>query len=163
MNSKTLDAFTQFSLDLKNTLESKPEVIGLVFLGSSADLLRVDEWSDHDFFVVTREGEAEKLRQNLSWLPDFKDIIMSPRETEHGLKVVYRSGHVLEFAIFNDSELELSSANHFEVPLDRANIKARMSAIATLSKPKPIDSEAEFELFLATLLIGVGRADEGRL
>ena len=28
-----------------------------------------DEWSDHDFFLISQPGEQEALRQDLSWLP----------------------------------------------------------------------------------------------
>jgi hypothetical protein len=155
------EIFEQFSDDLKQSLESRPEVIGLVLVGSTADLSRVDQWSDHDFFVITKEGQAENMRQDLSWLPNHESIVLRPRETDHGLKVLYADGHVLEFAIFNDSELELCSANAYSVSLDRADIAARMAAIEFRSRPKSIDPLVEFELLLASLLIGVGRTRRG--
>lgn len=150
-----------FSSQLRESLVGHDQVIGLVLLGSTAELERVDEWSDHDFFVITKNGFAEELRQDLSWLPDYSNIVMHPRETAHGLKVVYADGHVLEFAVFEDGELELASANSFQVTLDRANIQDRMVAIAKRSKPKPVDLTAELEIFLAHTLIGVGRYRRG--
>ncbi len=157
----TLESFTKFSNELRDSLATVSDVLGLVLLGSTADTSRVDEWSDHDFFVITENGAAEKYRQDLSWLPDFENIVMQPRETAHGLKVVYENCRVLEFAIFENDELELAAANVFRVTIDRADITARMKAIAEQSKPKAFDFESEFEIFLAHILIGVGRSRRG--
>lgn len=159
--SKLLENFLAYSQALTDSLEARAEVVGLVFLGSAADHSRVDEWSDHDFFVITEDGEAEGLRQDLSWLPRQSEIAIAPRETAHGLKVVYEDGQVLEFAVFEDRELEIAAANAFSVAIDKSNIQKRMTAIAERSKPKPVNVETTFELFLCQLLIGVGRARRG--
>jgi hypothetical protein len=156
-----IDDFFNFSASLTASLSQRAEVIGLIFVGSAAETDRVDEWSDHDFFVITKAGCAEALRNDLSWLPDSADIAIAPRETEHGLKVVYQDGHVLEFAVFNDQELELATVNSFAVAFDKTDITVRVEAIAERSVPKPFDAKTEFELFLATMLIGVGRARRG--
>lgn len=153
--------FFNFSASLTESLSQRAEVIGLILVGSAAETHRLDEWSDHDFFVVTKPGFAEAMRNDLSWLPDSADIAIAPRETEHGLKVVYQNGHVLEFAVFNDEELELAAVNSFAVAFDKTDITVRVEAIAARSVPKPFDDKTEFELFLATLLIGVGRARRG--
>jgi hypothetical protein len=154
----TLEKFVDYSNRLRDSLAARDEVLGLVLVGSTADLGRVDEWSDHDFFVITKEGHAESMRQDLSWLPDHESIVMRPRETAHGLKVVYADASVLEFAVFEDSELEAAGANAYNVTLDRTDITARMAAIAERSKPKAYDFDTEFGVFLGQMLIGVGRA-----
>ena len=164
MQSK--EEFLQFEEQLTQKLEVLNEVIGLIFLGSAADHSRIDEWSDHDFFVVTKQGQAEALRTNLSWLPNHERIALSPRETAHGLKVVYEDGHVLEFAVFEDSELEIASANSYLVTLDKTKtIQTRMQAIADKTQSnldiKPFDPNSTYELLLCQLLIGVGRARRG--
>jgi hypothetical protein len=163
MSNDVLDKFLSFSASLANNLSLRPEVIGLVLVGSTADISRVDEWSDHDFFVFTKEGEAETLRQDLSWLPDHEQIAMRPRETAHGLKVVYESGQVLEFAVFNDSELEIVSVNDYSVAVDKTNIAERMNTVAERKQTKHASLADEFELFLANILIGVGRARRGEV
>jgi hypothetical protein len=162
MSSKSiLETFTAYSDLLRDSLAAHPDVLGLVLVGSTAALHRVDEWSDHDFFVITKDGCAEALRQDLTWLPNFADVAMAPRETDHGLKVVYKNSQVLEFAVFDDKELEMASVNSYAVTLDKTNITERMDAIAKRSGPKPFIQDREFELFLALLLIGVGRARRG--
>lgn len=168
---KTLDEFLAFEDALTESLRERDDVIGLVFVGSAADHSRFDEWSDHDFFVISAEGAGEALRQDLGWLPNSDQIVFRPRETAHGLKVVYGDGHVLEFAVFNDSELELAGANDFLVTLDKSgNISSRMAALAAKSAEasarahgSDYRADAAYELFLCHLLIGVGRARRGEL
>lgn len=168
---KTLELFLQFEDQLTRNLAAHADVIGLVFVGSAADHSRFDEWSDHDFFVVTTEGKGEDLRQDLSWLPNADQIAIRPRETAHGLKAVYTDGHVLEFAVFNDSELELAGANDFLVTVDKTGeIATRMRALAEKSATAQLKTnqteyraDAEFELLLCQLLIGVGRARRGEV
>lgn len=159
--SQSKDAFVAYQTELWDRVEKRPEVIGLVFLGSSAALERADEHSDHDFFLIVKPGFGEQYRQNLDWLPRHQEILLSPRETAHGLKVVYEDLRLLEFAVFEDQELELASANDFSVVLDKTDITARMGAIAKRSVPRPMDAQAEFELFLALIQIGVGRFRRG--
>ena len=159
--SQSNDAFVVYQTQLRDLVAARSEVIGLVFLGSSADLKRADEHSDHDFFLVVKQGFGEKYRTNLDWLPNHQDILLAPRETAHGLKVVYRDLRLLEFAVFEDPELELAAANDYAVVLDKADIAPRMAAIAKRSVPKPMDAKAEFELFLALVQIGVGRFRRG--
>lgn len=160
------DEFLLFEDQLTQNLKNIDGVIGLIFLGSAAQHTRIDEWSDHDFFVVTEDGKAEQLRLELSWLPNHHQIALSPRETAHGLKVIYEDGHVLEFAVFEDAELEIASANSYLVTLDKSKtIEARMRLIAQKTKSKveatPFDPASTYELFLCQLLIGVGRARRG--
>ena len=54
---------------------------------------------------MTEDAEAEPMRTTLDWLPDHPRIAICVRETAHGLKVVYDSAHVLEFAVFTRLEL----------------------------------------------------------
>jgi hypothetical protein len=161
--SEYLEKFLSFQKELTHSVAKRPEVIGLIFVGSAAATERVDQYSDQDFFLVVREGTGESFRQDLGWLPSHEEIALSPRETAHGLKVVYQNGDVLEFAVFEDSELELSSVNDYSVALDLQDIAERIAKIAKRSIPKPSNRAQEFELFLSLILIGVGRARRGEV
>jgi len=100
------DAFRNWTERLHAKLGADARVIGLVMLGSSAEAQRTpDAWSDHDFFVITHPGTQEALRTHLDWLPEPDQIVLRPRETKHGLKVLYDDGHVIEFAVFDLQEL----------------------------------------------------------
>ena len=161
--SSYLEKFLDYQARLSDLVAQRPEVIGLIFVGSAAATERVDQYSDQDFFLVVKEGAGEGFRQDLSWLPNSTNIALHPRETAHGLKVVYQNGDVLEFAVFEDSELELSTANDYRVALDRADLTARMAKIAERSIPSEVNRAQEFELFLSLILIGVGRARRGEV
>ena len=157
-----LEQFLAYSSRLAANATDDSDVLGLVLVGSTAETSRVDEWSDHDFFWVVKPGTGEGFRQDLSWIPDISEAVMWPRETDHGLKVVFIDGRVLEFAVFEDSELELSSLNAYEVAVDKTDILDRCKIIAARSaERKPVEWHREFELFLATILLGVGRARRG--
>jgi hypothetical protein len=158
---QTVEEFLAYSAQLEQNLKPIDDLLGLIYLGSTADLQRVDQWSDHDFWVVVKDGTAEQYRQDLTWLPMHDQILFAPRDTQHGLKVMYQNGHILEFAIFDDSELEIAGADDYSVPLDKTNITARMAVIAGKSTPKPIEPVSALQLYLTTLTIGVGRARRG--
>lgn len=162
-STHTLDAFLDYSDRLAANAQAHPDVLGLVLLGSAADTSRADEWSDHDFFLIVKDGMAEGFRQDLSWLPGASHVVIRPRETDHGLKVVYRDGHVLEFAVFDDSELEMASVNYWAVPVDKTNITSRVEALEKKTKGGTFEEEREWELLLAHILIGVGRARRGEV
>lgn len=155
--------FFSFSDDLKAIAESDSRVLGLIWLGSAAQTARVDEWSDHDFFLVVKVGEGEAFRSNLSWLPQAESVAILARETAHGLKVVYENGHVLEFAVFEDPELELAAVNFWAVAVDKQDITERMVQIESNTHASVFEEEREWGLFLALILIAVGRARRGEI
>lgn len=166
--------FERFRVRLLAAVEVHDDVLGLVWVGSAADTGRVDQWSDHDFFLITRPGSQERLRRKLDWLPDHDDIAIAARETAHGLKVVYRDGHVLEFAVASPEELSTFRGNQWEVALDRESITERMRRDVAPARPGPSgggapgrdgvrDPGTDLRLFLVNLLIGVGRARRGEV
>jgi hypothetical protein len=121
--------YSRFTEQLLQNLEKDPRVLGLVALGSmSKQDYQPDRYSDHDFFVIVEDGQQEDFRQNLAWLPRRDEIALAFRETEHGIKVVYRNGHLLEFAVFNRQELEMTSPNRYRVLLDRGGIGEQLAS-----------------------------------
>src|SRR3954451_8401798 len=106
------DDYRAFTEELRTRLTDDERVIGLVALGSMADRdYSPDEWSDHDFFVITEPGGQEALRVDLDWLPRREEVALAMRETEHGLLVLYEDGHMLEFAVFDLDEIALAGVN----------------------------------------------------
>lgn len=144
--------------------EADPQVLGLVLCGSSAQVERRDAWSDHDFLLITADGTPESYRTDLAWLPDHEGIALSFRETAHGLKVLYRSGLLVEFAVFDLAEFAGCALNHYAVVLDRAGIAAVAEAVHARSvAPRAVDRLAEFRLVLCLLYVGFGRARRGEV
>jgi hypothetical protein len=161
MKRSDYDAFTQA---LGDRLRADARVIGLIAVGSMADRdYAPDEWSDHDFFVVTLAGEQEELRRELSWLPREEDVALAFRETSHGLKVLYDDGHLLEFAVFDIDEVRLARVNRYRVLFDRGGVGERMDEVARSNGDVPSADAVEvaFGMFLTNVLVGVGRHRRG--
>lgn len=161
--SFTLENFIKYQEQMVEKLEPLPEVLGLVFAGSAADLSRADQYSDHDFFLIVADGRAEAFRQDLSWLPNHEQISLSPRETEHGLKVLYRDGTMLELAVFEIGELPSHVApQDNRVVFDRGGVREIIEQI-THRNTKPFDPATEYQLFLTLVHIGLGRIKRGEV
>jgi hypothetical protein len=162
----TPDAFRAFTDRLLANLSNDPEVIGLVTLGSTSGLPpEPDVFSDHDFFVVTVAGAQERFRTDLSWLPDPRDVVLAFRETPHGVKALYASGHLAEFAVFDLDELAEARVNRLRVLLDRADVAARMERVraitAATARMEQPDETWRAGQFLTNLVVGAGRAARG--
>ena len=156
-------AYADFTERLRARLAAEPDVLGLVALGSmSGEGAPPDAGSDHDFFVVVAPGAQERFRTDLGWLPDPGAVVLAFRETAHGLKAIYASGHLAEFAVFDPGELALARVNRYRVLLDRADVGARMARVreATAAAP-PADDRWELGQLLAALLVGAGRWRRG--
>jgi hypothetical protein len=153
--------YLEFQNSLIHNLREHPDVLGLVFLGSSADTTRADEWSDHDFFVVTHSGKQEFFRKDLSWLPHHEAIVLSLRDTAHGLQVLYDSGRLLEFAVFDVDELSAyARANAFSVAFDKADITKRMQEAVQPTQSSE-DLPPRINKMLTAMVVCVGRYARG--
>ena len=158
------ELFDRFTERLVSSVSTRDEVLGLVLLGSDAQRERLDQWSDHDFYLVVRDEVAEQMRRDLSWLPDPERIVLAPRETAHGRKVVYDDAHVLELAVATLDEVAGFATNHHRVVLDRGGVAdAIHRAVEQTPGPREVDVDRALGLFLTLLLIGAGRARRGEL
>lgn len=161
-----LTQYNQFTEELRLKLAGDDRVLALVAVGSMAQQdYQPDEWSDHDFFVITIHGVQEDMRRDLSWLPRPDELVFSFRETEHGMKALYAGGHLLEFAVFNDAELQLARINRYRVLLDKAEIGPRLADLALITQDfaaqAKTDPNRRFAEFLMNLFVGVGRYARG--
>lgn len=150
-----------FTEQLVSTLTSDPRILGVVALGSMARRNREpDQWSDHDFFVITEA--AEELRASTEWLPQRERIALWFRETPHGCKAIYDDGHLIEYAVFTPEELRVARVNDYRVLLDRERIEERMAEIAAV-RDAPPSREWLHGMFLSHVLVAAGRARRGEL
>ena len=161
-----LAGYNQFTEELRQKLADDPRVLGLVALGSMAQQdYPPDDWSDHDFFVVTIQGVQEDMRQELSWLPRADELVFHFRETEHGLKALYPDGHLVEFAVFTEDELQMARLNRYRVLLDKTDLTAKLAELELATQDFVAQSRAEPERRFAELLmnifVGVGRHARG--
>ncbi len=143
-------------------------VVGLVAVGSTSGVGREpDAWSDHDVLVVTTDGDSERLLADLTWLPDASHIVVEFAETDRGRSVIYDSGHLLEVAVFDQSDLDDLPLNTLRVLVDRGRVEERLTGIvqrvATLAAAEDANGTARFHRFLKELVIGLGRYGRGEL
>lgn len=153
------DAFT---LALQHTLEERPDVLGLILLGSTAGTHHApDAHSDHDFFVIVLPDLAEAYRATLDWLPSRTvPVVHHHRDTAHGARVIYADGHLLEFAVFTPDELARSRNLHARVAFDRiGDLRERLAT--TLGAPDGPEVAALLSDLWLHLLVGVGRHARG--
>lgn len=164
-HAMTPEAHAAFSAALLKRLEPDSDVLGVVFLGSSSgEPPTPDAFSDHDVFVVTRAGAQERFRTDLGWLPNAADLILSFRETAHGVRALDRAGHLVELAVFDLDELSLARVNRYSVPLDRADVRVRMDRVRQETAARtasPPDARWLAGQFLVELLVGASRYGRG--
>lgn len=161
MESAAFDAFTEKLVD---AARRDPDVLGVILAGSTANAARRDAWSDHDFLWIVQSGQQERYRQDLSWMPDTDRIVLRYRENAHGLNVIYDYGdyaHLAEFAVFDLVEVDAMKANDYSVPVDKANITARMKIVEQKSAPEPLNIVGAVEHALELIFVGVSRYARG--
>jgi hypothetical protein len=156
------EAFEALSQQILERVQDDDRVLGLVMVGSAAAAERRDLWSDHDFFLITRPGEQETFRNYFWWIADDDDIAGTIRETEHGVQVFLKSGHLLEFAVFDPDEIFLARVNARSVLLDKSDIADRIERVAAQSSGLRPIGEA-MGLFISHVLVGVGRYRRGEV
>jgi len=160
----TPEAHAAFAAALLKRLEADPDVLGLVFLGSSSgEPPAPDAFSDHDLFVVTRPGAQERFRTDLSWLPNAADLVLSFRETPHGVRALDSTGHLVELAVFDLEELSVARVNRYSVALDKADVRARMARVQQETTRNAASPDARWLAgqFLVELVVGAARYGRG--
>jgi lincosamide nucleotidyltransferase B/F len=141
MDSHDFDTFTD---RLRVALESSNEVLGLVTLGTTADSKLRDEWSDHDFWVITKPGAQDSLLNDLSWLPNSNNIAVTVCHGPRRRTVLYHDRHKVEFAVFDVNEAHEGKVQGYRVLIDRDRITELIESIyqetlkqAQLSQTRP--------------------------
>jgi hypothetical protein len=156
-----VDEYHAFTSELAKCVRDERRAIGLVAVGSMADRdYSPDEWSDHDFFVITLPGAQEALLNDLSWLPRRERVALAFRETDHGVTVIYEDGHMLEFAVLDLEEIGLASVNRYRTLLDRGGVEERVAQVAAGPRP-PRDDLFLFGKTVGAALVAASRGRRG--
>ena len=103
-------------------LARRGDAIALIGLGSvGADLDRLDDHSDLDFFVVVDEGAKQQYLDSIDWLEQPCPVSFSFANTVDGRKALYADGLFAEYAVFTLDELRRSSYAAGRVVWQRAD------------------------------------------
>ena len=87
--------------DLGAMLAARGDAIALIGLGSvGADLDRLDDHSDLDFFVVVEDRALRRYLDSIDWLEELSPVAFSFPNTVAGRKVLFADGLYAEYAVF---------------------------------------------------------------
>lgn len=93
--------------DIGSSVASTHKALALIGLGSvGAELDRLDDYSDLDFFVVVKDRHKAEFIANLDWLSRARSIRFAFQNTPDGYKVLFDDDIYAEFAVFELAELE---------------------------------------------------------
>ena len=93
--------------DLGRVLADRGDALALLGLGSvGADLGRLDDHSDLDFFVIVDDGAKERYLAGIDWLEALGPIAFEFENTVDGRKVLFEDGIYAEYAVFTLRELK---------------------------------------------------------
>jgi lincosamide nucleotidyltransferase B/F len=88
------------------SLERTGHALALIGLGSvGAELERLDEYSDLDFFAIVEKGYKQTFIGNLDWLSAVSPVAWHFQNTVDGHKLLFTDGVFCEFAVFEPPEL----------------------------------------------------------
>jgi hypothetical protein len=159
-----LASYEQFTSELHDRLAADPRVLGLLALGSTADVSCRDRWSDHDFWVITEAGAQEPYLNGTAWLPRPDDILMRIRHGKSYRTVLYRDGHQVEFAVFVASEAQQGKLERFAILMDRGGVRALAESVCERTRREHQTSLAwpdQFPNLCALLVTACARFQRG--
>src|SRR6266705_909578 len=88
------------------TVKASGTALALLGLGSvGAEIERIDDYSDLDFFVIVKPGFKAHYLASLDWLAAVAPLVFSFQNTLDGYKALFEEGIYCEFAIFEPDEL----------------------------------------------------------
>jgi hypothetical protein len=72
--------------------------------------------------VITEPGAQDSLVRDLSWLPDYENILLTVSHRPHGRTILFRNRHKVEFAVPDTSEVNSGKIERYQVLIDRDRI-----------------------------------------
>jgi hypothetical protein len=91
---------------IASRLSESGHAMGLLGLGSvGIERVRLDNYSDLDFFVIVEVGHKQRYIEQLDWLDCAHTLVWHFQNTVDGHKALMKDGVFCEFAVFEPSEL----------------------------------------------------------
>jgi hypothetical protein len=150
--------------ELVEAAAARPELVGIVGFGSTAERSRADQWSDYDLALVVRPGHEAGLRRAHDWVPHPERVVLAVVDGHDAVTVVWTGGEVLEYGVATLDDLATWPADRAAVLLDRGGVAPVVSAmLARTATAPPTDVAQRTGSALVKVLVGVGRARRGEL
>ncbi len=167
MDMRSYDRFTD---RVRLRPEQDERVIALIALGSTADPDRRDQWSDHDFWLITEQDVWERYLEPSEWLPDAEHIVLAFRQGSSYATVLYRDGRQVEFGVFDSVHMLHGRLDRFAVLFDKRGAVTDMCRDLAARSWATVDQEAatasDLELlshFYLQIATGVQRHARGEM
>lgn len=144
---------------LSRAAKKSPNTIAFIGAGSAgAEISRMDQYSDIDFFLIVEDGFSSGFINDNSWFGRELPIVFAFRDTDHGNKVLLQNGVFLEFAIFTKAELAQNGIPGLRVIWCRPDF-----SLPDLSAKQPSTRELSYYVnqALSNLLVGALRLRRG--
>lgn len=149
--------------DLGKHLYGLDSSLALLALGSCAEIQRMDDYSDLDFFVIVKPGTKADYLIDLSWLSDVAPLAYWFRNTIDGYKVMFHDGIYAEFAVFEPEELPKIPFSPGRFIFKKKGVDLDSAPIKPI--PQPIQADLAYALneILTNLYVGLCRYRRGEV
>ena len=147
-------------------LKDSGTALALLGLGSvGAEVVRLDEYSDLDFFVIVKPGLKAHYIENLDWLTVLCPLAYVFRNTIDGYKAMFADGVFCEFAVFEARELSNIPFTGGRIIWKDDSFDENLFVPQQKQQPpiKSVEGTNEWHLgeALTNLYVGLGRVHRG--
>lgn len=156
---KRTDALLARLQQIADSLDHSGHGLALLGMGSvGAELSRLDEFSDLDFFAIVETGHKARFVDDLFWLTRIADVSYAFKNTADGYKLLFADGIFCEFAVFEPQELPHIQYTGARVVWQRPGFDALACGAAPLQLPvSSIDVEWLVGEAVTNIYVGMGR------
>jgi lincosamide nucleotidyltransferase B/F len=145
-----------------DSLRRTGQALALLGLGSvGAELDRLDDYSDLDFFAIVEPGRKAAFLQDLGWLASICPIAYRFMNTADGYKLLFEDGIFCEFAIFEPAELVGVPFAAGRVVWRRDGFDTALLQPAASPQPERHSAERLIGEAITNLYVGLGRYHRG--
>jgi len=145
------------------SLAQQPAALALIGLGSvGAEVARLDDYSDLDFFVIVQADAKAHFLTDLAWLAAPHPLVYAFRNTVDGYKALYADDVFCEFAIFAPAELAQAAFAPGRIVWKRPEVDPNLCHPVQLpAPPSPVDPAWQVGEALTNLYVGLSRYHRG--
>jgi len=148
--------------EIGQALAQSDHALALIGLGSvGAELDRLDEYSDLDFFAIVEPTYKSRYIQHPDWLYTVHPIAFAFPNTADGYKLLYADGVFCECAVFEPHELSTATFVRGRIVWQRADFDGALAEPQPRPANKPPTREWLIGEALTNLYVGLGRYRRG--
>jgi len=133
-----------------------------IFFDLNRTAVRLDEYSDLDFFLIVENDYKEKYIEDLSWL-SVKPVVFQFKNSNDGHKVLYEDGIYAEFAVFTKDEIVKAKFSEGRVYYHTEDFDLDLIRPRYEPSVKPVNIEYHVNEALTNLFIGLKRMQRGEI